>query len=83
MQTRHKDSSKTQGDDTIRTRIDPVVKEQWDTWCTNTALSQSQGLRWLIAMHLDQPDKLWTWLAEQNKKATNDSSTDNGSRNGS
>lgn len=83
MQTSHKDSNKAQGDDTIRTRIDPVVKEQWESWCVKKSLNPSQGLRWLIAMHLDQPEKLWTWLAEQETKATDDSNRDEGGHHGS
>ena len=51
----------------VRARIDPLTKEQWDEWCTRVNITPSQGLRWLISMHLADPSKLWEYLAQQDK----------------
>lgn len=51
----------------VRARIDPLTKEQWDEWCTRVNITPSQGLRWLINMHLADPTKLWEYLAQQDK----------------
>lgn len=54
--------------DMVRARIDPLTKEQWDEWCTRVNITPSQGLRWLISMHLADPGKLWAYLALQDKQ---------------
>lgn len=57
-------SSKS-SDELIRARIEAELKERFDAWCASKKVSTSQVLRWIIEMHLNDPNKLWTWLAEQ------------------
>lgn len=52
-------------DELIRARIEAELKERFDTWCASKKVSTSQVLRWIIEMHLNDPNKLWSWLAEQ------------------
>ena len=59
----------TSDSDTVRARIDPLAKEQWDVWCARVNITPSQGLRWLITMHLADPSKHWEYLAAQDKEA--------------
>lgn len=82
MSANPKDSTKATRDDTIRTRMEPAVKEQWDLWCAGKSLTPSQVLRWLISMHLDQPERLWSWLAEQDKNKSDESGKDTGGGHG-
>lgn len=73
-----KESIKTIGDDTIRTRIDPTVKARWESWCSDKEVNPSQALRWLISMHLNDPGRLWKWLAEQEQHKINESDNSTG-----
>ena len=52
-------------DELIRARIDSDLKDRFDKWCSSKKVSSSQILRWVIEMHLEDPNKLWTWLSEK------------------
>ena len=72
----------TETDGMVRARVDTALKEQWEAWCARANITPSQGLRWIISMHLSDPSKLWEYLAAQDKKDTvadkTDSSSDGG-----
>jgi len=53
--------------DTVRARVDPAIKEQWEEWCVKVNITPSQGLRWLLIMHLQDPSKIWEFLSKQDK----------------
>lgn len=52
----------------IRARIESELKERFDKWCSSKKVSSSQVLRWIIEMHLEDPNKLWVWLSAQESK---------------
>ena len=60
--------NKNAGEEVIRARIESELKSRFDKWCSSKKVSNSQVLRWIIDMQLEDPNRLWNWLSEKEKE---------------